>query len=97
MSDSKQQPEPTAGEVWRHWQGGDYLVICRARDEWSRREVVVYQSLADDGIWVRHLGNWLMTITKAGGDKVPRFTRVEATPVPEPPAKEVPVAIHGNC
>lgn len=97
VSESKQQPEPLAGEIWRHWQGGRCLVICRATDEETQREVVVYQILGTGCIETIRLHKWGLLITKQGGERLPWFAPVEATPDPEPPAKEVPVAIHGSC
>ncbi len=58
---------PKAGQTYRHYKGGIYVVICLARDvDDSDRRHVVYQ--AKDGqtgkgeTWVRPLSEWMESV-----------------------------------
>jgi len=58
--------------VCRHFKGGKYRVIGVAKHSETLDEVVVYQSLKDNLIWVRPLAMFLET-TEKNGKKIPRF------------------------
>ena len=68
------QSEPMPGR-YRHYKGGDYLVIGTARQSETNELLVVYRCLYDnDSLWVRPLAMFLETVVVAG-QEVPRFTR----------------------
>jgi len=58
MSD-KRTPgaKPKTGEIWRHYKGGEYTIICCAEMEATREIMVVYQS-ADGNRWIRPIARW---------------------------------------
>ena len=67
---------PNAGEKWRHYKGGEYVVVARARHSETEEELVVYQSTADETkTWVRPLAMWLETV-EWEGERVPRFSLI---------------------
>lgn len=46
--------ELSPGAIWVHRNSGtEYKIICEARDEGTGIPLVVYQSFANDLIWVR--------------------------------------------
>ena len=55
---------PQPGEVWRHWKGGLYEVVCLAIDEALGRTMVVYAPVGpDEPVWVRTLFSWMHRFT----------------------------------
>lgn len=40
-------------EVYHHFKGNNYQVICIAKNSETEEDMVVYKSLKDDSIWVR--------------------------------------------
>lgn len=47
---------PIAGEIWIHFRGGRYRIVCLAQLESSLKQCVVYVDLDDpERIWVRPL------------------------------------------
>ena len=76
--------EPRPG-LYRHYKGGEYLVIGTARHSETDELLVVYRCLYDnDSLWVRPLAMFMETVTVAG-QEVPRFTPLDGD-VPEHPA-----------
>lgn len=62
---------------YRHFKGGEYEVIGVARHSETEEEMVVYRPLyGDRGLWVRPLGMFAGTVTRAG-KTVPRFLYLE--------------------
>ncbi|HEY4497030.1 MAG TPA: DUF1653 domain-containing protein [Candidatus Paceibacterota bacterium] len=58
---------------YEHFKGGQYEVICLARDsEDKERELVVYQSLDQGHIWVGPLDMFMEDVV-IGGKSAPRF------------------------
>ena len=68
--------EPTPGR-YRHYKGGEYLVIGTARHSESEELLVVYRCLYDnDSLWVRPLSMFMDQVI-IDGEKMSRFTRLE--------------------
>ncbi len=74
--------DPEANEIYRHFKGNCYQVLCIAADSEKGGEMVVYQALyAPYGIYVRPLE---MFMSETDHDKYPdadakyRFTRIGA-------------------
>lgn len=67
--------KPRPGELYRHFKGNQYRVICLARDAGSLEEQVIYQDTSDsDKIWARALSEFISPAEK-DGVKVVRFTK----------------------
>ena len=58
--------------VYRHYKGSEYMVLGTAQHSETGEELVVYQSLADDKLWVRPKDIFLQFV-HVNGKKVPRF------------------------
>lgn len=59
--------------LYRHYKGGDYLVLGVARHSETEELVVVYQALyGERGLWVRPLKMFTETVL-LDGEVVPRF------------------------
>lgn len=61
------------GGVWRHYKGGLYRVICRARDANTGLPLVIYQDIGTGRIYARDESEW-QDLLRAG---TPRFIRVQ--------------------
>ena len=46
------------GGVWRHYKGGLYRVICRARHESTGDPLVIYQDIGTGRIYARAEAEW---------------------------------------
>lgn len=58
---------------YRHFKGGEYEVICIAKDSETLEDVVVYRALYGDGeLWVRSAEIFCETVTREG-KTFPRF------------------------
>lgn len=74
---------PRAGEIYRHYKGGLYVVTSRPLREDDLEPLVVYRSNARGTYWARTAVNFTEIVPDGGRDKdgfpmgVPRFTRVE--------------------
>ncbi len=67
---------PKAGEKYRHYKGGEYEIVCCAKNEADESDVVVYKALYDPGtIWVRSLAVFTELVL-VDGVEVPRFSRI---------------------
>jgi hypothetical protein len=60
---------PQPGEVYRHYKGGHYEVVCVALDEETGRRLVVYRGLADGRVWSRSLWSFQQRVTWVDGQK----------------------------
>jgi hypothetical protein len=64
------------GSIYEHYKGRRYKIIGVARHSETLEELVVYQSLCENGdLWVRPLGMFLENIT-LNGHSQPRFKLV---------------------
>jgi hypothetical protein len=62
------------GKIYRHYKGGTYRYLCVARLEWQPdTHVVVYQSLADNSVWVRATKDFHGDAWLSDGSLVKRF------------------------
>ena len=68
--------QPQSGEKYRHYKGGEYLVIAVGKMESDGQVVVIYQSFIYKEVWVRPLISWMEVVEKEGV-KIPRFTRID--------------------
>ena len=64
-----------ANGIYRHFKGGIYRVIGVGRHSEDLSPMVVYQSVADGGIWVRPVQMWDEKV-EHNGEIVPRFSRI---------------------
>ena len=76
MSDLPPLPsEPRPGK-YRHYKGGEYLVLGLARHSETLEPLVVYQALyGEKDLWVRPAAMWTERVEVAG-HRVPRFARI---------------------
>lgn len=71
---------PQPGERYRHYKGGEYVVIDRAVDEPTLTPLVVYLSIARGGKWVRTAENFTQRVDEHGEPSPtgkPRFERID--------------------
>lgn len=65
--------EPAPGR-YRHFKGGEYVVVGLATHSETQEVLVVYRPLYNDsGLWVRPVAMFLETVVH-NGETVPRFT-----------------------
>jgi hypothetical protein len=62
--------------LYRHFKGGEYRVICLARDANTEDWYVVYKSTSSGDKWLRREAEFLETITR-DGKEVRRFEYME--------------------
>ncbi len=61
---------------YRHFKGGEYELVCVARDSETLQEMVVYRALyGDKQVWVRPKEMFSSTVT-VDGVAVPRFEHI---------------------
>lgn len=68
---------PQPGELYTHYKGGRYEVVCRSVDEGTLEQLVTYKSLNNGGFWTRTVANF--TQLGDGTDwpvDVPRFQKL---------------------
>lgn len=68
---------PQPGQIYRQFQDGLYVIICRSIQEDTFEPLVTYRSNRNGLIWTRTLKSFTeMVLTITGtGDHVPRFQR----------------------
>lgn len=74
------KPEIRPGQIWRHFKGGVYRVLCLAKHSETGEELVIYTS--DDGggtVWARPASMWLETVERDGKSQ-PRFELICNSP-----------------
>ncbi|MFA5135367.1 MAG: DUF1653 domain-containing protein [Patescibacteria group bacterium] len=78
-------PEPPhAGEVFRHYKGGIYAVICVVQHTETEEALVIYQRMSTGDRWAKPLSMWYGMVEVPGG-LVSRFTLLpEDLTVPVP-------------
>jgi hypothetical protein len=69
---------PKAGQVYKHFKGNYYTVLCLAKHTETGEDLVVYRSTAyPEKFWVRPLSMWLKP-APVNGKEVVRFKRVRS-------------------
>lgn len=70
---------PKPGEIWVHYKGGSYKIVCLADHTDTKEPMVIYQSLSFGGNHARPLREWFDTcnvIYDSGEEyRVPRFVQ----------------------
>ena len=62
---------------YRHFKGGEYLLIGIAHDSETLEDMVVYEPLdGKTGFWVRPASMWNETVIVDGKER-PRFEKIE--------------------
>lgn len=65
--------EVKPGQIYRHFKGTEYLVICIAKDSENLESLVVYRELyKPDRFWVRPLN---MFLTEVDHNKYPEVSQ----------------------
>jgi hypothetical protein len=69
--------------LYRHYKGGQYLVLATARHSETLEPMTVYRALyGERGLWVRPAGMFCEEVT-IDGVRQPRFTRIGDAPAQE--------------
>lgn len=73
------QPIPEVHSLYRHYKGGEYLVMGVGIHTETKEKMVVYASLSYGTIWTRPLEIWNQMVTHASDPErlVPRFIKIE--------------------
>lgn len=67
---------PKPGEKYRHYKGGEYEIVCMAKNEADESDVVVYKALHNaEHIWVRPLSVFVEKVT-VDDIALPRFAKI---------------------
>lgn len=65
-----------AGQIYRHYKGNLYIVICTAKNSETLSDMVIYRDVSSpEKIWARPLSMWNETV-EVDEKKVARFTAV---------------------
>ena len=51
-------------KIYHHFKGHDYRIICLAKDSDTLEEVVVYQNVLTNEVWVRKKDEFLSLVDK---------------------------------
>lgn len=62
--------------IYRHYKGGEYRVICEAKDANTEDWYVVYRNQSSGEHWLRRTSEFLETITR-DGKEMRRFEYLE--------------------
>jgi hypothetical protein len=65
---------PSAGDTYRHYKGGLYIIVATGFLEDTETPCVVYRSLEKNIVWVRTAKNFLEEI-EFQGEKRSRFSK----------------------
>ena len=65
---------PQANQIYRHFKGNLYRIITIAKHSETTEDMVVYQAIKDNQVWVRPKSMWNDTIDENG---TLRFTIVK--------------------
>lgn len=59
--------------LWKHYKGGMYQILHTATHTETGEDLVVYQSLNGNQVWVRPADMFYGAVELENGKKVPRF------------------------
>ena len=62
--------------IYRHYKGGEYQVIGCAKHSETGEELVVYQSVSGEELWVRPKDIFLESVN-VDSKKIPRFKYIQ--------------------
>ena len=73
-----QKPQP--GEIYKHFKGNEYMIICVGKSSETEEEQVVYQDVYqgesdEPKIWIRPL-EMFMDMKEVEGGEVRRFSKI---------------------
>ena len=69
--------KPKAGEVWQHFKGDMYKVVCIAEHTEVKDQFVVYCNInSPDKVWVRNLIMFMQKVVK-NKRSIYRFTKIK--------------------
>lgn len=79
MFDYSGSDYPQPHQLYRHYKGGEYMVLAMSTHTETKEPMVVYVSLTYGTIWTRPLKIWNEFVQDPanGGMHVPRFNRIE--------------------
>ncbi|MCL2339015.1 MAG: DUF1653 domain-containing protein [Proteobacteria bacterium] len=63
------------GAKYKHFKGIEVRVLMIAKDSDTLEDIVVYQELSDDSVWMRPAKNWFDQVNRPGVN-APRFTEI---------------------
>jgi hypothetical protein len=66
---------PDVGQVWEHYRGGLYSIVCRSLKEDDLTPLITYHSNLKGTNWTRTLENFTEDV-EINGRRRPRFLRV---------------------
>jgi hypothetical protein len=64
---------PKDGQHFKHYKGGDYMIVATGFLEETETPCVIYRSTANGTVWVRTAQNFLELVTHDGIEQ-PRFS-----------------------
>ena len=68
------EQEITIGKVYKHYKGNVYKIIALGKHSETTEDMIVYQSVKTDDVWIRPKRMWNETVDDKG---TLRFTLVE--------------------
>ncbi len=74
---SMSEESPAIGDIYEHYKGGLYVVLCRSVDEETLQPLVTYRSNLKGYTWTRTLKNFTATVQLANGNIVNRFRHIK--------------------
>lgn len=81
MTKEERQKKLVPGSKWKHYKGGEYVVLMLARLEANQQDAVVYAQTQTEVRptinWVRSVDNFMSFAVNAKGKMVHRFTPLE--------------------
>ncbi len=66
--------EITIGKIYKHYKGNLYKIIALAKHSETLEDMIVYQAVSDNKVWVRPARMWNETVNN---ESLLRFTLVE--------------------
>ncbi len=65
--------EVKKGQLYQHYKGNQYKILGVGKHSETLEEVVIYQDLAEEHIWVRPYDMFIESVKLEDGTIVPRF------------------------
>jgi hypothetical protein len=64
---------PKPGEIWKHYKGGQYQIVCMCNHTETNEELVIYKSLSFGGHHARPFSEWYDVVGKTETSKFPIY------------------------